>query len=643
MKTLSSRHVLAIACTLAPCMAVAQTVSGASATSSPTVSPATSDATPAPAITELNDIVVTGRRTPQPERDVLGDVTIVDHQTLQNAGQSSLAQVLSQQHGIEFYDNGGPQTATGISIRGANTDQTLVLLDGVPINGATSGLAALNALPPDSIDHVEILRGSASSLYGADAIGGVINVITRKGADRPFSAYATVGAGTYGTSRYTTGFAGNSNGWTYSLGASYGQSEGFNATNPHNVYLYNPDKDSYYSRNVNGSLGYEWKKGQKVTLQVYSTRINGGIDADSFNLYNDRSIQTLDMISLTSENQITDFWKSTLRYAYTLDKDRTLEATSDTTFSTRQDQYTWQNDLTLSKTQKLTLAYEYLQQQVSGQIPSFNPDFTPGPMLNFDRTRRHNNAFTGIYSGDFGRHHVQASLRNDDDSQFGSATTWGLSYGYDLTSRLRGYVATSTGFKTPTFNDLYYPGFANPDLRPEKSRNVEAGLKYTGDTYVLGIVAYQNRIRDLITYDPDEMKPENLGRATVRGLTLTAEKDFGDTTLRASADFQDPHNDTDDKQLNRRARQVYRASAEHHMGRWTVGGEYQFTGRRYDDIQNQVGLGGFSLFNLTAGYRIDKHMDVSVRWNNVLDKTYTTAYGYNMPGSNVFVNLRWTM
>jgi vitamin B12 transporter len=639
MKALSSRHALAIACTLAPCLAAAQTTTGAPADTTA----ATTSTTPAPAIAELNDIVVTGRRSPQPERDVLGDATVIDHQTLENAGQSSLGQVLSQQHGIEFYDNGGPQTATGISIRGANTDQTLVLLDGVPLNGATSGLAALNALPPDSIDHIEILRGSASSLYGADAIGGVINVITRKGSDKPFSAQASVGIGTYGTSKYSAGFSGSAGGWTYSLGASYGQSSGYNATNRDNAYAYNPDKDSYYSRNLNGSLGYEWKKGQTITFQAYNTRINGGIDYDRFNPYDDRSVQTLEMYSLASENQITDYWKSTLRYAYTLDKDLTRTATSDTTFSTRQDQYTWQNDLALGKHQKLTLAYEYLEQKASGQIPSYNADFTPGPMLNFNETRRHNNAFTGVYSGDFGRNHVQASLRNDDDSQFGSATTWGLSYGYDLTPHLRGYVAANTGFKTPTFNDLYYPGYANPDLEPEKSRNVEAGLKYTGDTYLLGIVVYRNKVRNLITFDPTANKPENLGQATLRGVTLTAEKDFGDTTLRASADFQDPHNDTDDKQLNRRARQIYRLSAEHHMGPWTLGGEYQFTGRRYDDIQNQVRLGGYGLVNLTAGYRIDRHLDVSVRWNNVLDKSYTTAYGYNMPGSNVFVNLRWTL
>jgi len=634
MKSDLSGHALALAWLLAPCVAAAQVASS----SSPS---------PAPTIAQLEDIVVTASRTPQPQRDVLGDVTVVDRHELEQAGASSLAQVLGQRHGIEFSENGGPQTTTGLYIRGANANQTLVLIDGVPINGATSGLAALNALPPDSIDHVEILRGSASSLYGADAIGGVVNVITRPDTDRPLSARASAGFGTYGTSQYTAGFSGAQDGWSYSLGSSYGQSHGYNATNAHAGSSYNADQDSYYTRNLNGSLGYEWKKGQKLTFQGYNTRINGGFDGSAYP-YDDRSVQTLELYSLASENQITQDWKSTLRYAYTEDTNSTqygdpINASLDGVIRTRQNQYTWQNDLRLARNQRLTLAYEHLDQQVSGTT-------------DYDQTRRHDDAFTGVYRGDFGRHHLQASLRNDDDSQFGSASTWGLSYGYDLTSRLRGYVAGNTGFKTPTFNDLYYPAFpgfpstANPDLKPEKSRNVEMGLKYTGETTVLGIVAYRNEVRDLIVSGPPDYVPYNVGRATLRGLTLTAEKDFGRTTLRASADFQDPHDDTNDQQLTRRARQIYRFSLDHRVDAWTLGGEYQFVGKRYDDYYDEATfqtaratLGGYGLLNLTAGYRLNKHMDISLRWNNVLDKAYTTVYGYNTAGSNVFVNLAWKM
>jgi len=624
MKTSLTRCSLAVLACFGPLAASAQ---------------APSDATSQ--VPQLDQIVVTASRSAQLENNVLGDVSVISRQTLQQAGQDSLADILGRQHGIEFSSNGGPQTTTSVFMRGASATQTLVLLDGVPINGATSGLSALNAIPPASIDHVEIVRGSASSLYGADAIGGVINIITRPDTGQPFSAYANAGVGTYATSKYSAGMSGKADGWTYSLGSSYAQSGGYNATNDKEPFGYNPDTDSYYSRNINGSLAYEWRRGQKIALQMYSSRINGGIDYDRYNPYNERSIQTLDLYSLSSENQITSRWKSTLRYTYTLDKNRTIAAASDTTFRTRQNQYSWQNELQLAPHQKLVLAYEHLDQSVAGDIPTYAGS-SPGPIVDYDQTRRHNDAFTGVYTGQFGRHHLQASLRNDHDSQFGNAATWGLSYGYDLVPGLRAYAAANTGFKTPTFNDLYYPGYSNPDLKPEKSRNVELGLRYTGETTRLGAVVYQNKVRDLINYDTVTYLPNNIGHATLRGATLTAEQRLGNTTLRASADFQDPRDDDTGDQLDRRARQIYRASVEQRLGTWKLGGEYTYVGERYDQ-SHTVTLGGYSLVNLTAAYDFNRHFGVQVRWNNVLDKTYAQAYGYNTPGSNVFVNLSWRM
>ena len=612
-----SRHALAVLSCFAPFAVSAQTT---------------------PPVSQLDNVVVTASRTEQLQSNVLGDVSVIDKKELQQAGQSSTAEVLSRHHGIEFYNNGGPQTTTGISIRGANAAQTLLLIDGVPVNGATSGLSALNAIPASSIERIEVLRGSASSLYGANAIGGVINVITSQSAAKPFSAYASAGVGTYGTSKYSAGMAGSADGWTYSLGSSYEQSHGFNSTNEAAPFqLHNPDKDSYYTRNFRGSLGYEWSKGQKVSLQAYNTRINGGVDSFQGVPFNDRSIQELEMYSVASENQLTDYWKSTLRYAYTDDKNRNIDAFSDSVFRTKQDQYTWQNELKLSDTQKLVLAYEHLNQQAS---------IAPGS--NFDQTKRHNNAYTAVYTGDFARHHVQASLRNDHDSQFGNAATGGLSYGYDLTSELRGYIAANTGFKTPTFNDLYYPAFpgfpssANPNLKPEKSRNVEIGLRYTSDRTSASVVAYQNKIRDLITLDSNFV-PDNVDNATIRGITLTGEQRYDNTTVRASADFQNPHNDTTENRLARRARQIYRVSADHRIQAWTLGTEYMFVGQRYDDSSNNRNLGGYGLWNLTANYEVNRNLEVQVRWNNVINKDYTNTYGYNMPGSNVFVNLAWRM
>ncbi|HEY9281091.1 MAG TPA: TonB-dependent receptor [Eoetvoesiella sp.] len=608
-----SRHALAVISCFAPFAVTAQTTS------------------PVP---QLENVVVTASRSAQLQSKVLGDVTVIDKKELEQAGQSSVAEVLSRHHGIEFATNGGPQTTTSVFLRGANANHTLVLVDGIPVNSATTGTGALNAIPTASIERIEVLRGSASSLYGANAIGGVINIITNQSSDKPFSAHASTGYGTYGTSKSSAGIAGSADGWTYSLGSSYEQSRGFNATDGALSYANNDDKDSYYSRNLRGSLGYEWQEGQKLSVQAYNSRINGGYDNAQADAFNDRAIQTQEIYSVASENQLADYWKSTLRYAYTDDKYKDISLFGDSTTRSQQHQYTWQNDFTLSDTQKVVVAYEHLNQRVSTD-----------PFATYTHAKRHNNAFTGVYTGDFGSHHLQASARNDHDSQFGDATTGGLSYGYDLTSKLRGYVAANTGFKTPTFSDLYAPASwgANPDLKPEKSRNVEVGLRYTDDSTSLGVVAYQNKVRDLIAFDSPTFTAQNVDRATLRGITLTAQQRLGDTTLNASADFQDPHNDATGNQLARRAKQIYRLSADHRIKEWTLGTEYMFTGKRYDDPQNTRRLGGYSLWNLTASYDVTKSVAVQLRWNNVLDKDYNTAYGYNMPGSNVFVNVAWRM
>ncbi|ANN79703.1 TonB-dependent receptor domain-containing protein [Bordetella flabilis] len=618
--------------------------------------PASTGATP---VSQLDTVVVTASRTPQVARDVLGDVSVIDRETLESAGQSSLAEVLSRTHGIEYANNGGPQTVTSLFMRGANSNQTLVLVDGQRINNATNGLAALNAIPAGSIDHIEIVRGAASSLYGADALGGVINIITRRDADKPLSAYTSIGGGTYGTSSYSAGLSGAAQGWTYSLSSSYQQSHGFDATNDKS-FLHNPDHDSYYERNVAASLGYEWKPGQTLSAQFYETHLNGGYD-NGMPAFNDRSIQDVQGFSLTSTNRLTDVWQSTLRVGSTLDKNRSENAPGDelfgsspdgkTTFRTRQDQLLWQNDLQLATGQKVTLAYEHLEQRVDGDIPNFN-DF-PVSFGNFTQTRRHVNSFTGVYLADFGAHHLQASLRNDDNSQFGNHTTGGLSYGYDITRRIRATVGASTGFRAPDFNELYWPndGFfvGNPDLRPETSRNVEASLRYLDDDSEFGITYYRNKVKNLIVnqaVDPADpfsaFQPYNVSHALLEGVTFTGMKKFGNTRLRASLDLSDPRNTDEDKRLPQRAKKVLRLSGDHRLGDLLLGAEWYVSGDRVDALTGDR-LGGYGLLNLLASYDLTRNLQVQLRWNNVLDKQYTLVQGYNTPGSNAFVNLTWRM
>ena len=610
------------------------------------LAPLASAQTTASNVSTLDDVVVTASRIPQLESQVLGDVSVINSDTLRRAGQDSLADVLARQHGIEFSTNGGPQTVTSVNIRGAGSAHTLVLLDGVPINTATAGLASIQGIPAAAVERVEILRGAASSLYGSNAIGGVINIITKPEAQQETQARAAIGYGSQGTAKASAAVSGSEGKLRYSLAGSAERSRGYDATEAATMG-HNPDRDGYRNYSFNGSLGYDWAAGQNLELQFFKSRVNGQIDYDFMQTpgADDKGVTELESVSIASRNRINKYWQSMLRYTYSQDRSETLSLDQSTVISTRQNQIAWENLLTLDENQSVLLAYEHLAQRVYGDLEAFDPITFVSTPADYDVTRRHNNAYTGVYTGNFGRHHLQASLRHDHDSQFGGATTWGLSYGFDLTDNLRARVAANTGFQAPNFNLLYYPGtgISNPNLKPEKSRNLEAGLDYQDDNLSLGLTVYQNKIRDMITATYPN-PPENIDSATIRGMTLTGRYAFGESSaVWASADFLNPHDDSTGNQLPRRAKQIYRVGAEHRIGQWTLGTDYTHVGKRYDDLANKQKLGGYGLWNVSVGYDVTSHVSTRLSWNNILDKEYATAYGYRMPRSNVFFEVSWHM
>lgn len=596
-----------------------------------------------PTIPQLDQVVVTPSRAAELQKAVLGDVTVIDKKELQRTGQSSLAETLSRHHGLELSSSGGPQTLTSVFVRGTNPQQTLVLVDGIRVNSIISGAVNWNAIDPATVERVEIVRGAASSLYGSDAIGGVINIITRKsGEDRPLAAWANFGYGTYDTFKTSAGFSGAKDGWDYSLSSSLAESSGFNASQPDVPFgAFNRDKDGYSQRSLAGTVGYRWRAGHHIGITAYNGYTDGDYDSGPID-FPAHTLSRQQAYSITSTDDITADWQSVLRLGLSSEHvdSRSGMDFSSGVFSSLQRSYSWQNNLKLTPDHRVSLILERLEERPSGAS-------------DFSVNRRDTNSAGLVYRGDFDAHHLQASVRNDNISGYGNQTTGGLAYDLDLNDRWRVGLAANTGFRAPTFSDLYFPmqfGFVgNPDLLPEKSRNIEASLRYATDDTRLSVVAYQNKVRNLISpfvcIDPacNLGRPENVDSATIRGITLAAEQDYGDTMLRASADFVDPRDDETGRQLNRRARQTYRFSAEHRIQAVTVGAEYQYTGKRYDDEANQTSLGGYALLNLTAAYDFSQNVGVQVRWNNVLDKQYTNAYGYNMPGSNVFVNVSLRM
>lgn len=588
------------------------------------------------AVPALENIVVTANRQSQALADTLGDITVIDRQALQRAGADSVTTLLSRQPGVQITDNGGRQTPTGVMLRGANANHTLLLIDGVRVNSSVQGGANWMAMDPATIERIEILRGAASSLYGSDAIGGVINIITRKGdSSRPLSAWADLGMGTHGTVRSATGFSGAAGGWDYALTASMADSDGYSTTSPDAAYgNHHGDDDGYRQHAFSGSLGYRWAAGQHLALTFYNSYINGEYDAGAW-MPAARALSRQQAYSLTSTNDINAVWQSVLRVG--LSKESYDDRAWDTQFSTLLRSYSWQNNLKLGEGQTLALYLERTEER-----PSHSADM--------QITRRDTNTAGAIWNGRFGRHNLQASLRNDRLSAYGNEVTGALGYDFDVSQHLTVGVAASTGFHAPTFSDLYYPGSENPDLDPERSRNLEAHVRYERDGLELGATVYQNKIRDLLSWDNATYRMENVDRATIRGVTLTAGYDWGHTSLKASADFMRPRNDTTGERLLRRARHQFTLAAEHHFDALRVGAEYQFTGTRDDIAVDPVSfqsvrtqLGSFGLLNLTAEYPLSSKAAVQIRWNNVFDKDYALAHGYQTPGSNVFLNLSLRM
>jgi vitamin B12 transporter len=617
--------------------------------------PTPMDPTPVP---KLATIVVTPTRAPEPLSQTLGDNSVISRETLETLPNGTLSEALARAHSIESVNLGGPQTVSTINIRGTNSNQSLILIDGVRVNNATNGLPPLNAIPLNSIERIEIVRGTSSSLYGADAIGGVVNIITRSETDRPFSAYANAGIGTYATAQYDAGFSGAKDGWSYSLFGGYGQSGGFNATTSSNYYQ-NPDSDSYYRSNLGGSLGYTWKPGQTLSFQTYQSKVNGSYDMGA-PFFGDRGIQTLSNNILTSRNVISSFWTSTLRASLSTDTYKTVNVDASQNFyntpdgkqffKTNQSQYVWQNDLTFSPTQIVSLAFERLDQQVDGSLVD---NISPG-VVNYQQTSRFTNSLLAIYRGTWGPQSVQASVRNDDSSQFGNVTTGSLSYGLALTPRWKASIGANTGFRAPNFNELYWPVtptfLGNPTLKPERSQNIEAGLNYTTDNTQLGLTLYRNNIDNLILNEPtipgnvfSAYTPMNIDQALITGITLTGSQKIGRNTLvKGSFDWSNPRNATTGELLPQRAQRVFKMAVDQSLGRARLSGEFFVTSQRQDALTSDT-LGGYSLMNIVGSYPLTENTEVQVRWNNVFAKQYTLVQGYATPGSNVFVNLAMKM
>ncbi len=581
--------------------------------------------------TTLPSVAVTATRQTQPIREVLADITVIGPEEIARSGAQGLADLLQRQPGVEIVQNGGPGAVSGVFLRGANSNQTLVLVDGIRLASSTSGATALEAIPLDQIERIEILRGPASSLYGADAIGGVVQVFTRRGSGA-VSGNVSAGYGTYNTWDAKAGIAGGTGPFQFALQGAAKASKGFNAIADPANFLYNPDPDGYSNQSVTASAGVTFAPDQEASVQYFRSHLNnkfdGGPDSD------DRTITVDEVWQVVSRNRLASSWVSRLSAGQGIDDSTTQSGFGNSTFNTTQSQFAWQNELALP-VGALTAGYERREERV---------DTDQG----FATTSRNTNSLFAIYQLRADAHALQANLRYDDNSQYGGKTTGAIAYSYLFPPGLRLTAGYSTGFKAPTFNDLYYPGFSNPDLVPETSRNFEVGAYWNtqleGAAYELRAVAYHNQIEQMIVFSCDASfvcAPVNVDRATLEGVTLGLDARFeAGATIAASLDLQSPTNDRNGNLLPRRARQHGAVRAGYPLGPVRLGMEYVASSLRYDDPANLVKMGGYGIVNLTAEWYVGRDITLFARANNVFDKNYELAAGYATGGATLFAGIR---
>lgn len=596
---------------------------------------------------QLNPVIVTATRTPTRANDVLADYVYIGPEEIADAGQSSITELLQRQRGVEVSNNGGG--VQSVFLRGANSAQTLVLIDGVRTTSILNGGAAWAAIPVPIIDHIEIIFGPQSSLYGSDAIGGVINIFTKKGVG-PTKASASVGYGTYGTSIENASLYGSTGGdknTSYSISATTEHSAGFNTIAPNNAYKksYNTTSNIGYTKTGGAArVSQEWEKGQEFGAQLFASQNNNQYPAYGPSKIVGQQINQVSTMALFSKNQITKNWNSNLQIAQSYDLGQAIYPSQtpvafypagNPVTNTKQNIYTWQNDINIGP--------DLLQ--ILGERRTASVYATGSKFLSLDQNT---NSVAAAYQLKRGSNLANLSLRNDSITGYGPQTTGGASYGYFFTKELRANVNYGTGFKAPSFYDLYYPNYGVASLKPEKSKNTEVGLHYETYSYDFHLVAYNNSVTNLIQYSTSGCPTgytgcaSNVATAKISGLSLGTVARVADFNLKASFDQQNPIDQTTGYVLAKRAKQFGNVGAEYRKNAITAGVEGTFQANR-NDYSNTGYMGGYGIFNTYATYNFDKDWSLFGRWNNMTNKSYQLNYGYVTPGSNVFVGVRYAM
>ena len=622
------------------------------------VAPATDQTAPLEPGTE--QVTITATRIETPVAQVASSVTVITRQQIEERKADAVADVLRDVPGLDVVQTAGPGSTTSVFIRGANSEHTLVLIDGVEANDPFTPARTFDfgALTTDNIERIEIIRGPQSTLYGSDAIGGVINIITRKGKGAP-TGYASFETGSFGTFREAAGISGSSGLIDYSIGLSHLDDTGISQADSHMPG--NHEKDGYHNTTLSGRVG--WAPSDVFRLDLTTRVVDAHGDLDNFGgPFGDDPNYTFSAQELFTRLQGTfslldGKWESKLGVSFTdfsRDYDNPTDHAHplDSLFAKYRGElvkFDWQNDFYLADWNTLTFGLE-TQEEIGKDHSVSTSSFGPFVEAIPEKTARTNSAYIQDQINIGNRFITTLGVRDDDHEQFGSKVTYHVASSYLFPSTGTRLKATyGTGFKAPTLYQLFSP-YGNPALLPEQSTGWDAGVEQSllKDKVLLGVTYFKNEFKNLIDFGP-MFSFINVGQAEAKGIEASATwRPCADVTVRASYTRQRTEDKATGLELLRRP--CNKAGLDVN---WRVRKDTNLNlavaqvGPRADTNFNafpssRVKLGSYTLVNLAATHDLSKRVQLFGRVENLLDQRYEDVFGFGTPGIGVFGGVKVT-
>lgn len=570
----------------------------------------------------LDAVVVTATRTDNVTIAPLAATTVLNREDIERSQAPDLIDLLARKAGVDVSRTGGPGAVSTLFLRGGNSNHTLVLIDGVRVNSPQQGLYDFANVPLERIERIEIVRGPRAALWGSDAIGGVIQIFTRD----PASRGVQLRAGSFDRQEAAAQWGLASGRSSLGIGAGVVDVGGYNASTPSN-FSFDPDKDGFRNQHL-GLAGRTVLGTQALAARALLVRADVDFDRGESEVRNRQLGATLD-------GALADAWTHSLAVGHDR-QDITTRSSFGSRFESRRTTLDWVNELALGKGGALLFGLNHGDEDVVSRDAA-------GAVV-YDRGRRNTGLFTA-WRGSVDGQNWDLAARLDDNSQFGRTSTAQAAWGFALDNGWRTRLGWGQGFRAPSTNELYAPGFGgffagNPDLRPERSRSLEAALGWEGDATGVELSAYRSRVTDLIAFAGPVFRATNINQARLEGLELEGRTALGIVGLRGHLGWQRAEDASTGAALLRRAPRKAALSLDLPVGEaFRLGLDTTAAARRRDF---DGPLGGYARVDLRAEARLGGGWVLRGRLENLLDRDYTLASGFATPDRSGLLELAWT-